>query len=192
MAGTREQAIINGKKGGRKLGGKNVATIVKEQVQEKLTQRVFGIIPNLITAQASLARGQQFLYKIEKEFVKTGGTNKNGEEKGYWRNLKPKLVTSEWEIQSYVDGKVEEGDMEDQNDSGATYYYITTKEPDNQAIDSLLDRVLGKPKNEDTAPKGNTFNNFGTFTGVTIKKDFDDDTARRLGLIPQHEENKKI
>jgi hypothetical protein len=37
------------------------------------------------------------------------------------------------------------GRIDDDQDEGATYYFITAKEPRNDAIDSLRNRVFGKP-----------------------------------------------
>lgn len=93
---------------------------------------------SIYDGQLSLAKGQHFLYKIEKELIigPKGG-------KKYVKS-KPILVTSEPEIRAYIDGLVEEGEMDDENDPLATYYFITTKEPNNMAIDSMLDRAFGR------------------------------------------------
>lgn len=127
---------------GRPKGSKDPQTIAREKVTEALNQRVFQIADSLLTPQISLAKGQQFLYKIEKTKVvgPKGGVSYKAE--------KPKLVTSELEIQDYLDYlvNVANGDLEDDQDPGATYYFITTKEPSNMAIDSILNRTLGKPK----------------------------------------------
>ncbi len=127
---------------GRPKGSKDPQTIVKEKVIEAINQRVYKIADSLLTPQISLAKGQQFLYKIEKTKIvgPKGGIS--------YRNEKPALVTDEWEIQVYVDSLVDKanGDIEDHNDPSATYYYITAKEPNNMAIDSIFNRTLGKPK----------------------------------------------
>jgi hypothetical protein len=126
---------------GRPIGSKDPQTLEKERVQEAINQRVFRIADSLITPQVSLAKGQQFLYKIEKTKVvgPKGGVS--------YRNEKPQLVTSELEIQEYLDNLTAEanGDIEEDTNPAATYYYITTKEPNNMAIDSLLNRTVGKP-----------------------------------------------
>jgi len=56
---------------------------------------------------------------------------------------KPRLVTAQWEIESWLEGQIDNGDMEDENDPQATYYFITTKEPNNIAIDSSALRRCG-------------------------------------------------
>lgn len=144
MAGTAAQARINGLKGGRKKGGKNASTLLREVVKKDFDQKVLRLQNRLLNAQASKAIGQQFLYKIEKEFVRTG-ENKDVEEKGYWKNLPPKLVDTEEEIFEYLNMLAENnGSVDDDQSEESTYYYITAKEPDNNAIDSLLNRVHGK------------------------------------------------
>jgi len=166
---------INGKKGGRIQGTKAFKTLVKEEVKEKMNQRIFGIIPSLLNAQASIARGTQYLYRIDTTYEKgpRGGTVKT--------RSKPKLVTNPDEIAMYIDA-YDRSELEDVN-SDTTYYFITAKEPDNQAIDSLLDRTLGRPKNDDAGTGGNTFNNFGTFISTPVERELDDDSAKRLGLL---------
>lgn len=130
---------------GRKKGRKSNATIERDLVKKHFEERVLRATDALIDAQISLARGQTFLYKIEKEWIKTGET-KSGKENGYWRSKKPIIVTTQSELERYLEGLVEEGDMDDNQDPGATYYFLTTKEPNNMAIDSLHNRVHGKPR----------------------------------------------
>lgn len=128
---------------GRKKGQKDPATLEKEAVLIAFRQRAMGVASKLLDAQLTLARGMNLLYKIEKEWVKTG-TSKSGKENGYYRKLKPVLVENEMEISQYLEGLIDEGDEDDDQDPGATYYFITTKPPDNNAIDSILDRTFGK------------------------------------------------
>ena len=140
--GSRATALENLKKARAKTrrGIKSASTLEKEKVLAGLKQRIMHNADLIFDSQLSLARGQQFLYKIEKEWIATGkGTNK-----GFWKPKKPELVESAEEIRAYLEQRVEEGEMEDDNDSGATYYYITVKEPVNQAIDSMFDRTFGK------------------------------------------------
>jgi hypothetical protein len=128
--------------GGRPLGSLGKATIEKKLARKALEQRILQAADEILNAQKVLARGQQFLYKIEKIEVKgpNGGIS--------YRNDKPKLVTEQWEIENYLDELVDKanGDLEDETNPGATYYYITTKEPNNMAIDSMFDRVFGKAR----------------------------------------------
>lgn len=135
----------NGKKGGRPKGSVSAVTLERNKVLEGIRQRVMQKADFLFDKQLQLAAGQQFLYKIEKEFIKTGEL-KNGKDKGYYKNKRPKLVTDEWEIRAYLENLVDKanGDIEDEFDPAATYYFITTKEPSNQALDSMLDRTFGR------------------------------------------------
>lgn len=127
---------------GRAKGSMNKSTLEKIAVETEFKQRVLKQAEGLFNAQSLIAQGQQFLYKIEKYKEKgvKGGVK--------WIAKKPKLVTSEWEIRSYLDDLVDKanGDLEDDTNPAATYYFITTKEPNNQAIDSMLDRVFGKAR----------------------------------------------
>jgi hypothetical protein len=131
---------------GRKPGTKNPETLQKEAVLKEFRGRVMNAADVLFNAQLSLARGMSFLYKIEKELI-IGP--KGGES---WKKLPPKRVESTIEIESYLNGEIGDTDLDD--GTGATYYYITTKEPNNQAIDSMLDRVFGKSAQAITGPDG--------------------------------------
>lgn len=133
--------------------GRSIATLEKEAIKKAIDQRAMRATDRLMNGQISLATGQQFLYRIKKTWVEMGklkrGQADEGNQSGYWRNEKPELVTSQWEIEQYLEELAENnGELDDDKDGGDTYYYITTKEPNNQAIDSLLNRVHGKPKDD--------------------------------------------
>lgn len=127
---------------GRKPGKKLPKTLERERVLEAIRQRTMKIADRIVDKQLVLVNGQQFLYRIDKTWVKTG----KGETSGYWKNEKPVLVESEGEIRDYLERLSDEanGDIEDDKDPGTAYYFITVKEPSNQAIDSMLDRTFGK------------------------------------------------
>lgn len=116
-------ANLSPKKRGRKKGQLNKGTLDKIKVKKKLDQRFLRATEKIANAQISLASGLSFLYKVH--------TDKKG------IRSKPQLITEQWEIEAYLNGDYE-GDESD-------YYYITTKEPNNQAIDSIFNRVHGKP-----------------------------------------------
>ncbi len=118
----------NGKKGGRPKGRKNEATIEKERELNAVKQRIMKNAQRIIDSQLSLSQGQQFLYRID--------TNKKG------IKSKPVLITDSEEIANYLDGEF--GDGESLN-TETEYYFITTKEPNNMAADSMLNRAFGKP-----------------------------------------------
>jgi hypothetical protein len=124
---------------GRKKGSKDKSTLEKEAVLKVFREKVMKSADALYASQLHLARGQTFLYKIEKETI-TGP--KGGKT---IRSKPPKLVTAQWEIEAYLQDLVdEENGMSGPKDRDATYYYLTTKEPSNMAVDSLLDRTFGK------------------------------------------------
>lgn len=127
MAG--DASRFNGKKGGRPKGSKAAKTLERDRVMEAYRQRVHGMADSLLNSQVSLAVGQQFLYRIE--------TDKDG------KKSKPILVTDPEEITAFLDW--EYGDGENVNTEGE-YYYISTKEPDNAAIEGILNRAWGRPK----------------------------------------------
>lgn len=127
-------------KGGRPKGSKSKGTLEREAVIAAFRQRAMHVADLLLDSQLTLARGQTFLYKIEKEWVPSG-------KDGFYKKKKPVLVESQAEIEQYLEGHVVEGDPDDDHDPAATYYFITTKEPDNNAIDSILDRTFGRPTN---------------------------------------------
>jgi hypothetical protein len=127
----------NGKKGGRPVGSASAETLLKKKVMEEFRQKVMQSANVLFNSQLHIATGQTYLYKIEKEEIigPRGGKS--------YRNKKPELVTAPWEIEAYLQG-LAEGDVNDDSDPNAAYYFISAKSPDNKAIDSLLDRGLGK------------------------------------------------
>lgn len=126
-------------KGGRPKGKKSQQTLEKEAVLKAYKQRVMTYADILLDAQLTLAKGQTYLYKIEK--IKVIGP-KGGVR---YEPKKPELVTSKIEIEAYLEGLFKEGDLENDRDPGATYYYITTKDPDGAAINAMLDRTFGRP-----------------------------------------------
>lgn len=142
---------IDGRKnngGARKGAGMPKGAILPATLEKKLDAaylqgRANSARDMLVNAQFTLAKGVSYLYKIEKEQTigPKGGVS--------YRAKKPELVTSQWEIESYLQGLVDEANgegLEDKHDRSATYYYLTTAKPENNAIDSILDRTMGKPK----------------------------------------------
>lgn len=118
---------------GRPEGSRNEATLERERVFKEVQNRIMRKAQRILDSQLSLAEGQQFLYRIDIEI----------DSKGKKTRSKPILVTDPEEISSYLDGA--EGDGESMN-TETEYYYITTKEPNNQAIDSMFDRTFDKAR----------------------------------------------
>lgn len=122
----------NGKLGGRPPGRKNNETLEREKVDLAVKQRIMQKADLILNAQFSIAQGQQFLYRIDTEILSSGKKVKS----------KPVLVTNPEEIQDFLDGEYGDGDS---LNSETAYYFITTKEPVNMAIDSMFNRALGTP-----------------------------------------------
>ena len=108
-------------------------------VQERLQQRAMEVADVIFDSQLSLARGQLYLFKIVKSWVSTG------KDKGWWKSKKPVIVTDPEEMRAYLEMSDEEREKEEE-DTGATYYYLTAKDPSNEAIKDLHDRTYGKPQ----------------------------------------------
>lgn len=135
----------NAKKAGRPKGSKLPATIDRENALKAYRERGAKLAQGLLNKQLVLANGQTFLYKIEKYY------ERNEKGKKILRQKAPKLVTQQWEIESYLNGLVEDHEM---TEWGDTFYFITTKEPDSKTIDSILDRTFGKPAQIVSGPDG--------------------------------------
>jgi len=115
---------------GRPKGVKSPQTLEKERVLHEVRQRIMNKAHRLVDSQMSIATGQQFLYVIKTETL-------NGKK----IKKRPELITDELIIRDYLDGEF--GDGESINDD-ESYYFITTKEPNNIALDSMLDRAFGR------------------------------------------------
>jgi len=112
---------------GRPRGKPSELTLLRKRTEDALHERILHRADEIISNQLQLSKGHSYLYKI----VTTKGI------KG-----KPQLVKDQNEIIRYL---AREEDCEGQENIPANiYYYITTEKPDNQAINSMLDRVFGK------------------------------------------------
>lgn len=123
---------------GMPKGKKTRKTIEKEMAIARIRERVFNATDVLIDGQLNNARGVSYLYKIEKTKVvgPKGGIS--------YRSERPKIVTNQFEIEEYLAGLIENGDENDEKDSSASYYFITTEKPETSAAKELWDRALGK------------------------------------------------
>lgn len=150
---------------GRPEGSKNEETLEKERVLREVKQRIMRKAQRLIDSQFSIAEGQQFLYRIDTTI----------DEKGKKTKSKPILVTDPEEISNYLDG--EYGDGQTMN-TDTEYYFITTKEPINQAIDSMLDRTFDKAKQSVSSEVSGS---------LTIQ--ISEDIAKKYDITPSSEGN---
>lgn len=112
---------------GRPKGKQDARTLDRIRVLQAYKQRILNNADKLLNAQLALAVGVSHLFRVD-ETVVDGKTKREHV-----------LVTDPDEIKKVLDendggdGKVDE-----------SYYYISTKDPDNRAIDSMLDRTFGK------------------------------------------------
>lgn len=125
-----------GKKGGvqpgsgRPKGSLNKSTLEQRKVLEAFNQRVMAKADALFNAQLVLAIGSMKVYRIDE--VEGEGGKKRREHVH---------VTDANEIKALLD---EHDGMNGVVDG--VYYYFTDVPPDNKAIEAMLNRALGKPK----------------------------------------------
>lgn len=116
---------------GRPKGKKNKETLEIDAARRALRQRIMRNLEPIITAQLALAKGISYVYRIEKTYDKKDKLTK----------VEHVLVEDPYEIKEFLD------EHEGMNGVvGEDYYYITTKAPDNRALDSLIDRLFGKAR----------------------------------------------
>lgn len=124
----------HGKKGGARAnsgmqpGTKIGRTLEQKAVRDNFNQMVMRAATKLFNAQFNLAIGEQSLF-----LKKTIGEGKN-------RRTEIDVVTDVETIKEYL---VDDG-LYLNNQSDEEYYYLATKPANNMAIDSLLNRGIGK------------------------------------------------
>lgn len=117
---------------GRPVGSKNFTTLHKEKIKRAFDQRILQNSDKLLNAQLKVALGSIMVFRIDTET----------DDKGRKIKQRPVLVSDIEEIKDVLDYEYGDGDCP--NDDSA-YYFVTTKEPNSQAIDSLFDRTFGRP-----------------------------------------------
>lgn len=127
------KAPMGGKRpgAGRPEGRLDDKTLEQKKIQEKVNQRILRHADKLFNAAMSLAVGTQKLIVIISE-----GEGKN-------KKRRHEIVDDEEIIKQYLDYNEGINDTESPNDENH-YYYLTTEKPDIRAIDSLMNRGLGK------------------------------------------------
>lgn len=116
------------KKGeGRKPGAVGLAKRAQLKALEELKATILRVQRPLLHSQIGVARGLTYLYVIRTE-----------EKNGRLIKSKPELVTNTDTIEAYL--------ADELDNDGDEYYFMTTKEPDTKAIDSLFDRVHGRAR----------------------------------------------
>lgn len=150
---------------GRKKGGINSDGKDRLEALKQFKDRVAANLDRLFNAQLNLAQGTTYMYRVEMR------VNKQGKE--YEAH---ELVTDPEEIKQALDRGLEES-------NGVNYYYITTKDPDNKAIDSMIDRTFGKPQQAmdlTTNNKDFTVSFFNYLSGDKKEKDTSKDTEKYI------------
>ncbi len=125
---------------GMPKGTKTFTTQMREAMLNEIQVRTHDVTNNLFLAQLTLALGYSELWKIEKELV----VGPKGGQK--YIKKRPERVTSTAEIEEYLIGLIEDEDPDnnDEDSQDATYFYIVKVPPNNSALESLQERVLGK------------------------------------------------
>jgi hypothetical protein len=113
---------------------KALAEINAEEVEETFKKRIALHSNQLLTAMLTAAMGQQFLYKITTAIDSKGKVKKTHVQ-----------VRDPDEIREYLDNPMKT--------EGQDYYYISETQPDITAINSLLDRMMGRPTTKVVGPK---------------------------------------
>lgn len=118
--------------GGRPPGRMNRASLDNMKVKEALNQRILGAVDKLYNAQMNLAIGEQVLMRKVTERGPKGGIVKVYHEQ----------VTDIETIIDYLDeNEGMPGTINGENDE---WYYLSTRPANNMALDSLMNRALGK------------------------------------------------
>jgi hypothetical protein len=120
----------NGALGGRPKNRKNNKTIEREAAREAHQQLVLENLRPLFQKQLLLAMGTTYVYRIDRHG------------KGSTLRIEHVLLENPREIADALDVLANHDPNGDEEGNG--FVYISTKPPENRAIDSLLDRTLGK------------------------------------------------
>jgi hypothetical protein len=104
-------------------------SLEKAAVARVLRERTMKQADNLFNAQLAKALGSIMIFRIDEEITASGKTKRVHTH-----------VTDLDEIKLVLDETSSQGE----GTVGESYYFVTNIPPDNKAIDSMLDRALGK------------------------------------------------
>lgn len=131
----------HGKNGGARKGAgfpqgeKKKKTLEQQKVKEQINQRIMLHADRLINAQMQLAVGEQVLMVKIKE----------RDDKGMVKRVTHEVVTDIETIKQFLDYEDGEGtEYEESPNDQDHFYYLSVRPSNNQAIDSLLNRAIGK------------------------------------------------
>lgn len=148
---------------GRKAGGHNKATLEQKKVLDAFNQRVMAKADVLFNAQLTLAVGSMKVFRVDEE-------ESDGKKKRVHVH-----VTDADEIKALLDeheglnGIVE-----------GVFYYFSEVAPDNKAIESMLNRALGKaPEKIEVKNVTDKREKLAEVLGVPLEQVPIDETGRR-------------
>lgn len=141
LAEIRQARSLAGQKSGEARRARGVNTKAKieklaiDAERETLQQFYMRGMRGIAQAQVALAKGMSFLYVIK--------TDKKG------NRSRPEVITDQSTIESYLADELDNDEHE--------YYFIATKEPNNEALKDIQNRVFGKPKETVDVNQHHTF-----------------------------------
>ncbi len=114
---------------GRKRGVPDAKTVEKRSIAEAVNQRIMSIADKIFLAQSQLALGSMITIRVDEE----------KDENGKVKRVHTRVTDADEIIAvlNYSDGLPCTVD--------SSYYYFTSVPPDHRALDSKLNRGLGKP-----------------------------------------------
>jgi len=119
---------------GRKKGGENEDTRKRRIAEKEYKERVVAHIHDLFNSQLNLAKGLTYMFRVDETEDDKG--------KKIRKHVRVEIPSEMIAVLDELDG--DESGRVDDPAGEEKYYYLTTKDPDNRAIDSMMDRVFGK------------------------------------------------
>lgn len=121
--------------------GPDKVTLTKEQAYREVQQKIIERSMKLTNAQTMLGLGTIKVFRIDAHYEMFGKVRKLVKDK-------PKIVKDDKEIISVLDHEYGDGedpsDIENDLEKYPKFYFVETKDANNQAIDSQLNRLFGK------------------------------------------------
>ena len=137
---------------GRPKHSKNPETIEREEALKQFKDRVAKSVEKIFNSQLDLAVGEKYLFVI-----RTTG-------KGAKQRRETSIVEDPETIRQYLDGEL--------HNTNEEYFFMTTKPANNQALESLMSRAFGRPKESvDLNHKGDGLFGNTEFTIKVVKED---------------------
>lgn len=118
--------------------GKRKSTLLKEEVFKDTQNIIAGRALSLMEKQYHLAIGAIKVFVVRSHWEGAGINRRLVKEK-------PEIIKDEQSIYEAIDYEFGGCIKKEKFDEQIKYYFVVTKEPNLKAIDSLLNRVFGKP-----------------------------------------------